>query len=138
MAAHRKYVTEVQQLVDEQSEVLFSMVTAAAARASLGDQGIEVNREGRALRASVGARAVLFRIEAITERPEDLRLADAFMTGQARCILSRPDGTSDQWVLLLQRVGVGDAVPRHTWMYLIAKQPVSEAMVTSTLRSLLP
>lgn len=134
-AARRAYVTEVRQLVDEQSEILFSMVTAAAARASIGDRRIEVVRAARSLSASAGTRAVVFRIEAITDQPEDGRLADAFMMGQARCSLPTPNGTSDAWVLLLQRVGAGDAVSRHAWMHAGAKELVSEAMVTTTLES---
>lgn len=137
-AARREYVAEVRQLVDEQSEILFSMVTAAAARVSTGDRRIEVVREAHSLSASAGMRAVVFRIDAITDQPEDRRLADVFMMGQARCSLPTPNGTSDAWVLLLQRVGADDAVSRHAWMHAGAKKPVSEALVATTLRSLFP
>jgi len=134
-AARREYVTEVSQLVDEQSEVLFGMVTAAAEQASSGARRIDVTREARTLTVSVGERATILRIETITDRPEDLGRAQAFMTSQARCIVLTPDGTTAEWVLVLQRVGAGDAVSRHTWMDASAK-PVDAAAVATTLRSL--
>ena len=135
-AARREYVTEVTQLVDEQSEVLFGMVTAAAEQASSGARRIDVTREARSLTVSVGERATILRIETITDRPEDLGRAQAFMTSQARCIVPTPDGTTAEWVLVLQRVGAGDAVSRHTWMDARAAKPVDAAAVATTLRSL--
>ena len=137
-AASGQYVTEVQQLVEDQLEVLFTMVTAGAARASTGAQHIEVTRQARSLTASAGARTAVFRIEAITDRPKDLRLAARFRTGQARCILPTLDGICEAWELVLQRAGAGGALAGHTWMDAGAQKPLNAMAVATTLRSCFP
>ena len=137
-AGSRAYVSEVQQLVDEQTEILCRLMTAAAARVSTGAQHIDVTRQAHSLTASVCERATDFRIEAITDQPEDLRTAPVFMTCQARCILPTPDGATDEWVLALQAGGAGYAGARHSWMYVRTEQPVSEAAVATLLRSCFP
>lgn len=131
-AARRDYVTEVTQLVDEQSEVLFRMLCAAAA------QHITVTRTARSLTASMGAHAAVFRIEAITDRPADMGRARAFATSQARCLLPTSDGTTAEWILVLQSLGTGAGVPRHNWMDAQAAQPLTEAMMATILRSVFP
>jgi hypothetical protein len=137
-AAHRAYVTEVTRLVDDQSEVLFRMVTTAAERASSGAQHLDVTREARSLTVSVGERTAVFRIEAITDRPAGRGHALAFRRGQARCIPPTADGTTEEWALVLQHLGAGDAVAQHTWMDARAQTPVTEAAVVTTLRSFFP
>ena len=137
-AARGAYVTEVRQLVDDQIDVLFTMATAAAEQASTADQRINVTREARSLTAAVGERTAVLHIEAITDQPADVGRAWTFMTGQARCILPTPDGTTDEWVLALQRLGAGDRVARHTWVDAKARLPVTEAAMATTLRSFFP
>jgi hypothetical protein len=135
--AHGDYVTAVTQLVDDQSEVLFRMVSAAAEQASTAIQHIYVTREARSVTASVGAHAAIFHIEAITDRPQDMGRARTYMTGQARCIVPTPDGTTVEWVLALQRPAANDTAWRrgHTWMDARATQPITEAAVERALRS---
>ncbi len=139
-AGHQAYLAEVQQLVDDQSAVLFRLVTAAAAQASTATQPIEVTQETRTLTASVGAHAALFHIEAITDRRTDLGGARTYLTGQARCLVPTPDGTPAEWVLARQRTTAGDTRARgaHTWVDGKAEQPVTEAVVVSRLRALFP
>src|SRR5690348_5663452 len=106
--ARGAYTDQVTQLVEAHCAVLFDLVTAAAQRASTGAEPITVTRTAQALTASVGAQAATFQVEAITAHPADLRRAQTYPTGQARCLLPQPDGTTDEWVLALQRVGTGD------------------------------
>jgi hypothetical protein len=131
-------VSAVTQLVDAQSEVLFGMVSAAAAQASTTAQPIAVTRAARSLTASVGAHAAVFRIALITDRPADMGRARAFVAGQARCSVPTPDGTTAEWVLVLQGVGAGDGRARHAWMDASARTPVTEATVATTLRAFFP
>lgn len=138
-AAHGAYLTQVTQLVEEQSAVLFTLVTTAAAQASTADQHITVTRAAHGLTVSMGAQAADLRIEAITARPADMSRAWSYMGGQARCILPTVDGTPREWVLALQHSASADGGRvRHThaWMDAKAVQPVTEAMVARMLQSL--
>lgn len=138
-AAHGAYLTQVTQLVEEQSAVLCTMVTAAAAQAATADQHITVTRAAHGLTVSVGAQTADLRIEAITDRPADMSRAWTHMEGQARCIVPTADGTPREWVLALQQsASVGDSRVRHThaWMDAQAVQPVTEAVVVRVLQSL--
>ena len=133
----------VEKFTAEGARVTFFDVDAPAGREAARAIGsvaeftaVDVTREARSLTVSVGKRATILRIETITDRPEDLGRAQAFMTSQARCIVLTPDGTTAEWVLVLQRVGAGDAVSRHTWMDARAAKPVDAAAVATTLRSL--
>lgn len=138
-AAHGAYLTQVTQLVEDQSTVLFTMVTAAATHASTADQHITVTRAAHGLTVSVGAQAADLRIEAITAQPADMSRAWTCMAGQARCILPTADGTPSEWVLALQHSpSTGDNGVQHThaWMDAKAVQPVTEAVVMHLLQSL--
>jgi hypothetical protein len=139
-ARYGQYVAEVQQLVEDQLEVLFTIVTAGAAQASTGDQQIAVTRQARTLTASTVLRTVVFRIEAITDRPTDLRLAARFRTGQARCILPTVDGSGAMaaWELMLQGAGVRGARAEYTWMDAGTQKTLTAAAVAATLRSFFP
>src|SRR5690348_15208732 len=114
--ARGAYADQVTQLVEAHRAVLFDLVTAAARRASTGAEPIAVTRTAQDLTASVGAHAATFQVEAITAHPADLSRAQTYPTGQARCLLPQPDGTTDEWVLALQRVGSGDRGARHIWV----------------------
>jgi hypothetical protein len=140
-ARHTDYVTQVTHLVDDQSAVLFRLVSAAA-QASTAAEHIDVRCAARALTASAGAHTAVFHVEAITDRPEDLGRARTYLGSQARCILSTPDGPSAPtgWVLALQRTAAGETGARHAYLWMDARavQPLTEAVVASTLRSLFP
>ena len=133
-------MAEVQQLVDDQSAVLFRMVTAAAAQASTAAQHIDVTHEPRSLTASVGPHAAVFQIELITDRPADMGRAKTYMTGQARCIVPTPDGTVEEWVLALRSTAAGGTGARdtHTWMDARGRQPITEEVVARTLSVVFP
>lgn len=136
-ARHRDYVTEVSHLVDDQSEILFRLVTAAATQVSTAERHIDITHEARSLTASVGTHAAVFRIEVITDRPDDLGRAKTYMVGQARCLLPSAGGPAQEWVLALQRTVAGNSGVGavHLWMDEGARQPLTEAMVASTLRT---
>jgi hypothetical protein len=136
-AAREQYVSEVQQLVQDQLEVLFTMVTAGAARVSSGAQHIVVTRQARSLTASTGARTAVFRIEAITDPRKDLGVAVRFSTAQARCILPSA-GDGDEWDLVLQRSGPAGLLVGHAWMDAGELSPLTAMAVDSTLRSCFP
>jgi len=95
-----------------------------------------VTRTAQALTASVGAHAATFQVEAITAHPADLSRAQTYPTGQARCLRPQPNGTTDEWVLALQRVGSGDQGARYIWTDARTQQPVDEAAVAAQLASL--
>ena len=138
-AAHGAYLTQVTKLVEDQSTVLFTMVTAAAAQASTADQHIAVTRAAHGLTVSVGTQAADLRIEAITDRPADMNRAWSHMGGQARCILPTADGSPTEWVLALQHsASTGDSRVQHAhaWMDAKAVQPVTEAVVVSALHAI--
>lgn len=137
-ARHRDYVTEVTHLVDAQSEILFRLVTAAATQVSTAAQHIDVTQEARSLTASMGTHTAVFRIEMITDQPDDLGRAKTYMVGQARCLLPSVGGPAQEWVLALQRTVAGNSGVGavHLWMDEGARQPLTEAMVASTLRTL--
>jgi hypothetical protein len=143
-ARHTDYVTQVTHLVDDQSAVLFRLVSAAAAQASTAAEHIDVRCAARSLTASAGAHTAVFQVEAITDRPEDLGRARTYLGSQARCILSTPDGPAAPtgWVLALQRNAAGETSTsaRHAYLWMDARavQPLTEAVVASTLRSLFP
>ena len=136
-AACEQYVSEVQQLVQDQLEVLFTMVTAGAARVSSGAQHIEVTRQNRSLTASTGARTAVFRIEAITDPRKDLGVAVRFPTAQARCILPSAGG-GEEWDLVLQRAGSDGRVEGYAWMDASELNPLTAMAVDSTLRTCFP
>ena len=136
-AAHEEYLAEVRQLVDQQVAALFQMVSGAASRAGAGASGGAVPSVGqsddnRTLTVSNGGRAVTFTVEAVTDLPEGSDRANAFPAGQARCIVSTPNGTIDEWVL--HRVGGGET-PQYTWMRSGTETPVDEAGVVALLQS---
>lgn len=139
-AGHSAYLAEVRQLVDDQSAVLFRMVTAAAAQASTAAQHIDVTHGTRSLTASVGPHAAVFQIELITDRAAGMGRAKTFMMGQARCIVPTPDGTVEEWVLALRSMAAGGAGTRgtHTWMDARVRHPITEEVVACTLRAVFP
>jgi hypothetical protein len=138
-ARHTDYVTQVTHLVDDQSAVLFRLVSAAAAQASTAAEHIDVRCEARSLTASAGAHTAVFHVESITDRPEDLGRARTYRGSQARCILSTPDGpaATTGWVLALQRTA-GETGARHAYLWMDARavQPLTEVVVASALRSI--
>ncbi len=141
-ARHTDYTMQVTHLVDEQSAVLFGLVSAAAEQTSTAADHIDVRCEARSLTASAGAHTAVFSVESITDRPEDLGRARTYRGSQARCILSTPDGppAPTGWVLFLQRTAAGEtgARPAYLWMDARTVQPLTEVVVASALRSLFP
>ena|SRR5579871_2044082 len=131
-AAHREYLAETQQLVDEQTEALFRMVSAAAEQSGSAAPAIRVARDERTFTAAAGERSAIFRVEAITDLPEGSDRANEFTTSQARCIVQAPDGTSSEWVL--HRLGAGDA-PRYGWLEAGTEKSIDQAAVSTILRS---
>ena len=129
-AAHEEYLAEVKQLVDQHFEALAAMVTAAATHAAGGRAG--VTRHNHTLTVTGGDRSVVFTVEAVTDLPEGADRARDFPTGQARCIVQAPDGTTAEWVL--HRAGAGDNI-HYTWARSVSQEPIGEQDVAALLQS---
>jgi hypothetical protein len=131
-AAHREYLAEAQQLVDQQFEALAAMVSAAATHAA-GGRHADVTRSNHTLTVTSGDRSVVFTVEAVTDLPEGADRARDFPTGQARCIVQTPDSATTEWVL--HRVGAGEDI-RYTWVHSVSQEPIGEQDVAALLQSL--
>jgi hypothetical protein len=131
-AAHQEYLAEAQQLVDQQFEALATMVTAAGTHAA-GGRHADVTRSHHTLTATSGERSVVFTVEAVTDLPEGADRARDFPTGQARCTVHAPDGTTEEWVL--HRIGAGDDI-RYMWVRSVSEEPIGEQDVAALLQSL--
>ena len=132
--AHREYLDEAQRLIDEQVDALFQTIAAAAERIATGARRIGLTRDGHTLTVSANGRAAVFQVEAITDMPDGSDRALKFATGQARCVLQAPDGTTYEWVL--HRASAGD-VPRYAWVQATTEQPIDEEQFAELLRSIL-
>ena len=132
VAAHEEYLAEVKQLVEHHFEALAAMVTAAATHAAAGRHA-DVTRTNHTLTVTGGDRSVVFTVEAVTDLPEGADRALDFPTGQARCIVHAPDGTTEEWVL--RRTGAGEDI-RYTWVRTVSEEPIGEQDVAALLQSL--
>jgi len=135
--AHQEYLAETKRLVDQEIESLFVLITSAVARAAgaaSGGQQPTATRDARTLRVANGARVAVFTVEAITDLAEGVDRAQVFPTSQARCIMTLPDETTEQWEL--HRIGAGNAAPGYTWMYARTDTPVSEERIAQSLQPL--
>ena len=130
-AAHAEYLAEVKQLVDQHFEALAAMVTAAATHTAAGRHA-DVTRTNHTLSVTGGDRSVVFTVEAVTDLPEGADRALDFPTGQARCIVQTPDGTTEEWVL--HRAGAGDDI-HYTWVRSGSQEPIGEQDVAALLQS---
>ena len=131
-AAHEEYLAEVKQLVEHHFEALAAMVTAAATHVA-GGRHVDVRRSNHTLTATSGDRSADFTVEAVTDLPEGADRALDFPTGQARCIVHAPDGTTEEWVL--RRVGAGEGI-HYTWMRSVSEEPIGEQDVAALLQPL--
>lgn len=135
--AHEEYLAETRRLVDEHVTALFEMIDRSVARASgvaAGAQRAGVTRDNHALTVTNGGRGMVFAVEGITDLPEGSDRAQAFTTGQARCIVHAPDGTTTEWVL--HRVGAGDATPPYTWINAATGTAITEDDLAALLQPL--
>ena len=131
-AAHEEYLAEVKQLVEQHFEALAAMVTAAAIHTA-GDRPADVRRTNHTLTVTGGGRSAVFTVEAVTDLPEGADRALDFPTGQARCTVQIPDGTTEEWVL--RRTGAGEDI-RYTWVRSVSQEPIGEQDVAALLQSL--
>jgi hypothetical protein len=132
VAAHEEYLAEVKQLVEHHFAALAAMVTAAATQTAAGRHA-DVTRTNHTLTVTGGDRSVIFTVEAVTDLPEGADRALDFPTGQARCIVHAPDGTTEEWVL--RRVGAGEGI-HYTWMRSVSEEPIGEQDVAALLQPL--
>lgn len=134
--AHQEYMSEVQQLVDEQVKALFAMLATGAMRAGEGRPGGAnpiVKQQDHTFSASNGERTITAEVEDVTDLPEGSDRAAAFADGQAHCTVRAGNTVIAEWVL--HRSGAGDNV-LYTWADAQTGKALDEADVTSVMQPL--
>lgn len=137
-AGHAAYLAETRQLVDAQTEALFSMVTAILAHAGHHDpvaRHARVSHEDHTLTVTNGPCSETFTINAISDLPDSADRIRLFPMSQARCLVQATDGSTAEW--LLRRDNTGDVIPVYAWMPARSETRVGEPEIHGMLRRLL-
>lgn len=137
-AGHAAYLAETRQLVDEQTEALFSIVAAILAHASHHDsvaRHARVSHQAHTLTVTNGPCSETFTVTAISDLPDSADRMRLFPMSQARCLVQATDGSTAEW--LLKRDNTGDVIPVYAWMPARSDTRVGEPEIHSMLRQLL-
>lgn len=134
--AHQEYMSEVQNLVDEQVKALFARLATGVTRAGEGRPGAAppiVKQQEHTFSATNGERTITAAVEDVTDLPEGSDRAAAFADGQAHCTVRAGDAVIAEWVL--HRTGAGDSVT-YTWADAQTGNALDEAAIMAALQSL--
>lgn len=137
-AGHAAYLAETKQLVDTQTEALFSLVTTILAQAGHHDPAARhtsISRQDHTLTVDKGPCSETFTVRAISDLSDGADRMRLFPTSQAQCLVQATDGHTAEW--LLRRDYAGDSGPVYAWMPAGSDTRVGEPEIAGVLGPLL-